>query len=82
MDLRTAMMVQKVLGLVVGCLLLLSVVTKIKYFLFGAIIVFLAETAVFFLFMKCPHCGRRLMSLSNRYILEKRCPYCGEDLDI
>ena len=82
MDLRTAMKVQRVLRLVLSGLLLYYIFTRSKYVLYAEIIVFLAECAVFFLFTKCPHCGRRLMTLSNRYILEKRCPHCGEDLDI
>ena len=82
MDLRTALRVLRVLGALESCLLALSILTKIIYFLYGAIIVLLAYTVVFFVYTKCPHCGRRLITLNDRYIQEKRCPYCGKDLDI
>ena len=82
MNLRTAMMVQRVLSLLLAGLMFLFIFTKNKYVLYAEIVVFLAETAVFFLYNRCPHCGRRFLTFSNRYLIEKRCPYCGGDLDI
>jgi len=43
------------------------------------IAVFLAETVLYFLWCKCPHCGKHLYS---RGILSVAfCPYCGNPFD-
>ena len=58
---------------------LIALITQspIAYVLMGLALA--AELIVFFSFIKCPHCGRRLDRAGMNSEIEY-CPFCGESL--
>lgn len=55
----------------------LATQSPIAYILMGAALV--AELIVFFVFIKCPHCGRHLDRAGMNPEIEY-CPFCGKSL--
>ena len=42
-------------------------------------LVLLAELVIFFIFLRCPHCGRHLDRVGMRSDIT-HCPFCGKEL--
>ena len=79
MKLRTArILVWSIMAAVVLFgIMALATQSPIAYILMGAALV--AELIVFFVFIKCPHCGRHLDRAGMNPEIEY-CPFCGEYL--
>ena len=59
---------------------LLYAATRSNVFIILAFLSLIAEVAIFFLFVRCPHCGRFLDRTGLRSDAE-RCPFCGKPLN-
>ena len=79
MKLRTArILVWSIMAAVVLFgIIALATQSPIAYILMGAALV--AELIVFFVFIKCPHCGRHLDRAGMNPEIEY-CPFCGKSL--
>ncbi len=79
MKLRTArILVWSIMAAVVLFgIMALATQSPIAYILMGAALV--AELIVFFVFIKCPHCGRHLDRAGMNPEIEY-CPFCGKSL--
>ena len=79
MKLRTArILVWSIMAAVVLFgIMALATQSPIAYILMGAALV--AELIVFFVFIKCPHCGRHLDRAGMNSEIEY-CPFCGKSL--
>lgn len=58
---------------------IIALITQSAIFIVLTVLAGVAEMIVFFGFIKCPHCGRRLDRVGMKEDL-KLCPFCGRSL--
>lgn len=53
---------------------------QLQWLMVASMVLFLANVIQFWIFYRCPGCGKRLNTNRGFGIFRGRCPYCGENL--
>ncbi len=84
MSFRKAVRLQKILTYIAVGLLFIALIFyftyEIKFILaIVALVLFLASFVISYVFVRCPHCGRKLRTVF--FVIPQACPRCHCDLD-
>ena len=68
------------MGVALFCVMI-YVISRRDLFIALALAAIIAELILFYLFIRCPHCGRFLDRSGMRFDAV-HCPFCGKELDL